>query len=52
MLNPIHEENHLESKSCAIENKDVDKDECDYEEEDTKCQFPDTQIKLDLSGPK
>ncbi|XP_014480395.1 PREDICTED: nuclear export mediator factor NEMF homolog [Dinoponera quadriceps] len=56
-LNPIQEEDHLESESCGIatDNNDVVKDECDDEEEkeeDTKCQFPDTQIKIDLSGPK
>lgn len=47
VLNPIQEEDPLESESYTsnIDNKDND-------EEDTKCQFPDTQIKIDLSGPK
>lgn len=61
-MNPIHEENYLESESCATDNKEINKDEYnddneeeeddEEEEEDTTCQFPDTQIKLDLSGPK
>lgn len=61
-MNPIHEEYNLESESCATDDKEINKDECndDHEEEeeeeeeveDTKRQFPDTQIKLDLSGPK
>lgn len=61
-MNPIHEEYNLESESCAMDDKEINKDECndDHEEEeeeeeeveDTKRQFPDTQIKFDLSGPK
>lgn len=60
-MNPIHEEYNLESESCGTD-KEINKDEYndDHEEEeeeeeeaeDTKRQFPDTQIKLDLSGPK
>lgn len=51
MLNPIQEENHLteeqeKSELCAQNNKETEEDD------DTKYKFPDTQIKIDLSGPK
>lgn len=56
-LNTIKEEDQLRedheiSDSRAI---DIDANRNTYkedDEEDTKCQFPDTQIKIDLSGPK
>lgn len=56
-LNTIKEEDQLRedheiSDSRAI---DIDANRNTYkedEEEDTKYQFPDTQIKIDLSGPK
>lgn len=46
-LNPIQEEDQLESR---ITNLTVNAD-CDNIK-DVKYQFPDTQIKIDLSGPK
>lgn len=60
MLNPIQEEDHLteerEKSECA-KNNNTNKDACQEDEdedddEDTKYKFPDTQIKIDLSGPK
>lgn len=55
-LNPIQEEDHLtedqeKSESCADNNTNKDAHEED-DENDTNCQFPDTQIRIDLSGPK
>lgn len=38
-------------ESCAVVN-DADEDKREESEEDKNCQFPDTQIKIDLSGPK
>lgn len=49
ILNSIQEEDQLKSELYTIDSSD-DKDARD--DEDTKCQFPDTQIKIDLSGPK
>lgn len=63
-LNPIQEEDHLtedrEKSECAKNNdtnkdacqEDADEDEDEDDDEDTKYKFPDTQIKIDLSGPK
>lgn len=59
-LHPIQEEDDLKenqerAESCTVDNNaDEDKrEENDEENEgDEKCQFPDTQIKIDLSGPK
>lgn len=48
-LDPIREENQLESESCATNNTYVDAYD---DKEDAKYQFPDTQIKIDLSGSK
>ncbi|EZA61993.1 hypothetical protein DMN91_003773 [Ooceraea biroi] len=56
-LNTIQEEDHLREDqevldSCKTDtnpNRDADDED---DEQDTKCQFPDTQIKIDLSGPK
>lgn len=51
-LNPIQEEDQEKSESHTTDNS-VKKDACEEnDEEDTKYQFPDTQIKIDLSGPK
>lgn len=49
-LNPIQEEDQEKSEFYTTDN-DAEKDVED-DEEDTKYQFPDTQIKIDLSGPK
>lgn len=52
-LHPIQEEDQEKSESHTIDNsikKDAYEEEDD--EEDTKYRFPDTQIKIDLSGPK
>lgn len=51
-LNPIQEEDPEKSECHATDDsvkKDADEED---DEEDTKYQFPDTQIKIDLSGPK
>lgn len=51
-LNPIQEEDQEKSESHTTDNS-AKKDTCEEDdEEDTKYQFPDTQIKIDLSGPK
>lgn len=56
-LHPIQEEDDAreeeqeKAESCAVDN-DADENEREENEEDEKCQFPDTQIKIDLSGPK
>jgi len=55
-LNTIEEENQLKEDqelldSHAMDDANPDAYEED-EEENTECQFPDTQIKIDLSGPK
>lgn len=47
-LNPIQEEDQEKSEFHTTDN-DAEKED---DEEDTKYQFPDTQIKIDLSGPK
>lgn len=55
MLNPIQEEDYLtedqeKSETCAKNiNEDASQEDND---EDIKYKFPDTQIKIDLSGPK
>lgn len=54
VLHPIQEEDDLreEADSCVVDN-DADEDKREEsDEEDEKYQFPDTQIKIDLSGPK
>lgn len=54
-LNPIQEEDQEKSESHTTDNsvkKDTYEEDDDTKEEDTKYQFPDTQIKIDLSGPK
>lgn len=57
VLHPIQEEDDLredreKADSCAADN-DVDEDKREESgEENEKYQFPDTQIKIDLSGPK
>lgn len=55
MLKPIYEEDHLtedqeKSELCAKNN--TNEDSCQEDDEDIKYKFPDTQIKIDLSGPK
>lgn len=50
-LNPIQEEDQETSESHITDNREEDACEED-DEENTKYQFPDTQIKIDLSGPK
>lgn len=55
MLKPIQEEDHLtedqeKSESCTKNN--TNEDSCQEDDEDVKYKFPDTQIKIDLSGPK
>lgn len=51
-LNPIQEEDQEKLESHTTDNS-VKKDTYEEDdEEDTKYQFPDTQIKIDLSGPK
>jgi len=54
-LHPIQEEDQEKSESYTTDYS-VKKDICGEDEkdtdEDTKYQFPDTQIKIDLSGPK
>ncbi|XP_012542705.2 nuclear export mediator factor NEMF homolog [Monomorium pharaonis] len=47
-LNPIQEEDPEKSE---FHNDSAKKDVHEEDEEDTKYQFPDTQIKIDLSGP-
>lgn len=49
-LKPIQEEDLTEDqeKSEYLENDAHEEDD----ENDTNCQFPDTQIRIDLSGPK
>lgn len=50
-LNPIQEEDQ-EKLECHTDDS-AEKDVCkENDEEDMKYQFPDTQIKIDLSGPK
>lgn len=53
-LNPIQEEEGQEkSEFHTTDNSTKEEDACEEDdEEDTKYQFPDTQIKIDLSGPK
>lgn len=51
-LNPIQEEDQ-EKSECHATYDSAEKDVCEEDdEEDMKYQFPDTQIKIDLSGPK
>lgn len=51
-LNPIQEEDQ-EKLECHTTDDSAKKHVCEEDdEEDTKYQFPDTQIKIDLSGPK
>lgn len=50
-LHPIQEEDQEKSESHIIDNS-IKKDAYEEDEEDTKYRFPDTQIKIDLSGPK
>lgn len=56
-LNTIQEEDCLKEDPEVLSSIDTDAnrdalEEDEDDEEDTKCQFPDTQIKIDLSGPK
>jgi len=51
-LNPIQEEDQEKSESHTTDNNAKKDAYEENDEEDTKYQFPDTQIKIDLSGPK
>lgn len=56
-LNPIQEEDYLpedqEKSESYAKNNNTNKDLCQEDgDEDIKYKFPDTQIKIDLSGPK
>lgn len=51
-LNPIQEEDPEKSEFYATDNNAMKDAYEEGDEEDTKYQFPDTQIKIDLSGPK
>lgn len=51
ILNPIQEEAQ-EKSECHTTDDSAKKDIYEEDDEDTKYQFPDTQIKIDLSGPK
>lgn len=53
-LNPIQEEDQESVASeCHTTEDSAKKNVCEEDnEEDIKYQFPDTQIKIDLSGPK
>lgn len=56
LLNPIQEEDHLtedqEKLELCTKNDNTNEDSCQEDDEDIKYKFPDTQIKIDLSGPK
>lgn len=56
LLNPIQEEDYLtedQGKSeLRTKNDNSNEDSCQEDDEDIKYKFPDTQIKIDLSGPK
>ncbi|KAL6421898.1 hypothetical protein ACFW04_010798 [Cataglyphis niger] len=56
-LNPIQEEDYLtedqEKSESNAKNNNTNKDLCqEDDDEDIQYKFPDTQIKIDLSGPK
>lgn len=56
-LNPIQEENYLtedqEKSESNAKNNNTNKDLCQKDDdEDIQYKFPDTQIKIDLSGSK
>lgn len=55
-LNPIQEEDYLtedQEKSKSNVKNNTNEDSCqEDDDEDIQYKFPDTQIKIDLSGPK
>ncbi|XP_018400940.1 PREDICTED: nuclear export mediator factor NEMF homolog isoform X1 [Cyphomyrmex costatus] len=50
-LHPIQEEDQEKSELYTTDNN-AEEDTYEEDKKDTKYQFPDTQIKIDLSGPK